>query len=111
MTGVQTCALPIYDLDEDLIFKVNYLGGDMPTFALNFSRPGGQIVAQYYNFLRLGKEGYRKIQQACYDTAKYLAKAIEQMGIFELIHDGEGGIPAVSWKLKEDTDVGFTLYD
>jgi glutamate decarboxylase len=57
------------DLPDDLIFKVNYLGGNMATFALNFSRPGGQIVAQYYNFLRLGKEGYRKIHQACYRTA------------------------------------------
>ena len=52
------------DLPEKLIFNVNYLGGNMPTFALNFSRPGGQIVAQYYNFLRLGKEGYRKVHQA-----------------------------------------------
>jgi len=42
------------DLPEELIFNVNYLGGNMPTFALNFSRPGGQIVAQYYNLLRLG---------------------------------------------------------
>ena len=56
------------DLDSDLVFNVNYLGGNMPTFALNFSRPGGQIVCQYYNFIRLGREGYRKIQQACADT-------------------------------------------
>ena len=47
-------------LPEDLIFRVNYLGGDMPTFALNFSRPGSQVAAQYYNFLRLGFEGYRR---------------------------------------------------
>ena len=47
-------------LPEDLIFWVNYLGDNMPTFALNFSRPGAQVVAQYYNFLRLGFEGYRK---------------------------------------------------
>ena len=39
---------------------VNYLGDDMPTFALNFSRPGAQVVAQYYNFLRLGFDGYRR---------------------------------------------------
>ncbi|MCZ8485569.1 pyridoxal-dependent decarboxylase [Vibrio lentus] len=51
----------------------NYLGGDMPTFALNFSRPGGQIVAQYYNFLRLGKEGYKRIHDACYHSAQYLS--------------------------------------
>ncbi len=50
------------DLPEELIFEVNYLGGNMPTFALNFSRPGGEIICQYYNFLRLGKEGYREIQ-------------------------------------------------
>jgi len=52
------------DLPEDLVFKVNYLGGELPTFALNFSRPGGEIIAQYYNFLRLGREGYSKIQKA-----------------------------------------------
>ena len=49
-------------LPEDLIFWVNYLGDNMPTFALNFSRPGAQVVAQYYNYLRLGFDGYRAIQ-------------------------------------------------
>jgi len=49
-------------LPEELIFWVNYLGDNMPTFALNFSRPGAQVVAQYYNFLRLGFDGYRKVQ-------------------------------------------------
>lgn len=99
------------DLPKDLIFWVNYLGGNMPTFALNFSRPGGQIVAQYYNFLRLGKEGYRKIHQACYDTAQYLADEIGKMGPFDIIYDGRGGIPALAWKLKEGVDHGFTLFD
>ncbi len=60
-------------LPEDLVFKVNYLGGQMPTFALNFSRSGSNVVAQYYNFLRLGFEGYRQVQQACQDVATYLA--------------------------------------
>ncbi|MFN2123756.1 MAG: glutamate decarboxylase [Candidatus Promineifilaceae bacterium] len=99
------------DLPEDLIFWVNYLGGNMPTFALNFSRPGGQIVAQYYNFLRLGKEGYRKVHMACYETAQYLADEIAKMGPFDLIYDGRGGIPALAWKLKEGVDHGFTLFD
>jgi glutamate decarboxylase len=99
------------DLPEDLIFWVNYLGGNMPTFALNFSRPGGQIVAQYYNFLRLGKEGYRKVHMACYETAQYLADEIAKMGPFELVYDGRGGIPALAWKLKEGVDHGFTLFD
>ena len=98
-------------LPEDLIFYVNYLGGNMPTFALNFSRPAGQIIAQYYNFLRLGREGYRKIQQSCYDTAAWLGKQINGIGPFETIYDGQGGIPALCWKLKEGSDSEFTLYD
>lgn len=99
------------ELPDDLIFWVNYLGGNMPTFALNFSRPGGQIVAQYYNFLRLGREGYRKIHQACYDTGQYLADEIAKMEDFEILYDGRGGIPGLCWKLKEGVDHGFTLFD
>ncbi len=49
-------------LPGDLVFNVNYLGGNMPTFALNFSRPGAQVVAQYFNLLRLGWDGYRRVQ-------------------------------------------------
>ena len=102
------------DLPEDLIFMVNYLGGNMPTFALSFSRPGGQIIGQYYNFLRLGREGYRKIHMACYETAKFIGDEIEKMGPFRVIYaaDTHKGIPAVSWSLKEDFDThGYTLYD
>jgi glutamate decarboxylase len=102
------------DLPEDLVFNVNYLGGNMPTFALNFSRPGGQIVAQYYNFLRLGKEGYRKVHGACYETAQFLAEGIAELGPFEIIFGGDpkAGIPALAWKVKEGFDTrGYTLYD
>lgn len=102
------------DLPKELIFNVNYLGGDMPTFALNFSRPGGQIIAQYYNFLRLGREGYAKIHNACYATAQYMAEEIGKMGPFEILFDGDSqkGIPALAWKLKEDQAIGgYTLYD
>src|SRR6476659_9423627 len=60
-------------LPDDLVFRVNYLGGEMPTFALNFSRPGAQVAAQYYNFIRLGFDGYRLVQQTCRDTAQWLA--------------------------------------
>ena len=99
------------DLPDELVFHVNYLGGDMPTFALNFSRPAGQIVSQYYNFLRLGFEGYRKIQNACYHTAQHLAAEIGKMGPFRIIHDGHGGIPAVCWTLRDGADQNFSLYD
>ena len=96
------------ELPEDLIFYVNYLGGEMPTFALNFSRPGNQIVAQYYNFLRLGKEGYSQIQKSCRDVAMYLSGKIAKLGPFELISDGSD-IPVFAWKLKKETN--FSLYD
>src|ERR1700759_1295894 len=76
------------DLPEDLVFKVNYLGGEMPTFALNFSRPGAQVAAQYYNFIRLGWEGYRNVQQTCQDIALFLSGEIARLGPFELLTDG-----------------------
>jgi glutamate decarboxylase len=101
------------DLPEDLIFWVNYLGGNTPTFALNFSRPGGQIVSQYYLFLHLGKEGYRRIHHNCYDTAQYLSREIQKIGPFEMFFDGNSkkGIPAVSWTIKEGVEPGYNLFE
>jgi glutamate decarboxylase len=102
------------DLPKELVFDVNYLGGDMPTFALNFSRPGGQVIAQYYNFVRLGREGYAKIHNACYATAQYLSREIAALGPFEILFDGDRqtGIPALCWKLKDRAGLGgYTLYD
>ncbi len=99
------------DLPEDLVFFVNYLGGNMPTFALNFSRPGGEIIAQYYNFIRLGRTGYREIHQACQDVAVYLSEEIGKIGPFEIIYDGRDGILALCWKLKEGKEFNFNLYD
>jgi len=103
----------IKDLPEELVFWVNYLGGNMRDIGLNFSRPGGQVICQYYNFLRLGREGYRRIHKACYETAQYLSAEIAKLGPFEMMYNGEeeGGIPALCWKLKEGVDPGFSLYD
>ncbi|MET8285977.1 glutamate decarboxylase [Streptomyces sp. NPDC048448] len=77
------------ELPEELVFRVNYLGGDMPTFALNFSRPGAQVAAQYYTFLRLGREGYRAVQQTTRDLARGLAERIEALEDFRLITRGD----------------------
>ena len=96
------------DLPDELIFSVNYLGGQMPTFALNFSRPGNQVVAQYYNFLRLGREGYTRIHKSCQDTALYLSGEIAQLNPFRLISDGSA-IPVFAFALKEVTN--FTVFD
>ena len=101
------------DLPEDLVFNVNYLGGNMPTFALNFSRPGGQVVAQYYNFLRLGRGGYRRVHDACYETAQWFAGELRKIGPFEIVYGGDPahGIPCVSWRLRPGERVPFCLYD
>jgi glutamate decarboxylase len=96
------------DLPQDLIFYVNYLGGKMPTFALSFSRPGNQVIAQYYNFLRLGKAGYRKVQLVSQDVAMHLAKEIANLGPFELLSDGSD-IPVFCWKLKKLEN--YTVFD
>ncbi len=100
------------ELPEELIFHCDYLGGDLPNFALNFSRPGNQVIAQYYNFLRLGMDGYRDIQETCRDVALYLSGKIAKMGPFELISKGDT-IPVFAWKLKDDiaTTGNFTLFD
>ena len=97
------------DLPEDLVFHVNYLGGDMPTFALNFSRPGAQVIAQYYNLIRLGREGYREVQQACRDTALYLSSRIGALGPYELLSDGSQ-LPVFFFRLRPDVS-NYTVFD
>jgi glutamate decarboxylase len=101
------------DLPEELVFNVNYLGGDHPTFNLNFSRAGGPIIAQYYDFVRLGRAGYRRVQETCYATAAYLADTIGSSGHFELLFDGAParGICAVSWCRAPAHGAAFDLYD
>ncbi|MFE7135351.1 glutamate decarboxylase [Streptomyces sp. NPDC057638] len=77
------------ELPEELVFRVNYLGGDMPTFALNFSRPGAQVVAQYYTFLRLGREGFRAVQQTARDVALGLSARFAELEEFRLLTRGD----------------------
>jgi glutamate decarboxylase len=72
-----------------LIFWVNYMGDQMPTFALNFSRPGRQVVAVYYMALRLGYEGYRRVQGYSREVATRLAGRIAELGPFELLTRGD----------------------
>jgi glutamate decarboxylase len=96
------------DLHPDLIFNVDYLGGSMPTLAINFSRPASQIVAQYYNLIRLGRAGYRAIHQACQDVAIDLAEQIEALGPFEILSYGHD-LPVIAWRQKEPAN--WSLYD
>jgi len=77
------------DLPEELVFHINYLGGDMPNYSLNFSRPSNSVILQYYNFLRLGREGYARIAQATVANAQALTDGLLETGAFEALHDRE----------------------
>ena len=96
-------------LPDDLVFNVDYLGGQLPTFALNFSRGGAQVAAQYYSLIRLGHEGYRRVQQESRDTAMWLAQEIAALGPFRLISDG-GDLPVFAFALRDDAG-DFSVYD
>jgi glutamate decarboxylase len=96
-------------LPEDLIFWVNYLGDNMPTLALNFSRPGAQVVAQYYNFLRLGFDGYRRVQGYARAVATRLASQIGELGPFELLTRGDE-LPVFAFTLADGID-NYTVFD
>ena len=93
-------------LPEELVFRVNYLGGDMPTFALNFSRPGAQVVAQYYTFLRLGREGYRAVQQTTREVALGIAERVADLGDFRLLTRGDQ-LPVFAFTTRPEV----TAYD
>ncbi|MBQ0848217.1 MULTISPECIES: glutamate decarboxylase [Streptomyces] len=97
------------ELPEELVFRVNYLGGDMPTFALNFSRPGAQVVAQYYTFLRLGREGYRAVQQTTRDVAMGLAERIGALDEFRLLTRGDQ-LPVFAFTTAPDV-TAFDVFD
>ncbi len=96
-------------LPDDLVFHVSYLGGDMPTLGLNFSRPGAQVLLQYYMFLRLGWEGFRRVQAAARDVATFVSGQVGRMPAFELWNDGSD-IPVFAWRLREGHTENWTLY-
>ena len=81
----------------------------MPTFALNFSRPGAQVAAQYYNFVRLGRDGYRRVHQTCQDIALHLSGEIAKMGPFQLLTEGRD-LPVFAFKLRDDI-TGYSVFD
>jgi glutamate decarboxylase len=96
-------------LPQDLVFDVNYLGGHMPTFALNFSRPGSEVVAQYYMFTTLGREGYRRVMQGAQDVATHLSSGIAAMGPYQLITEGRD-LPVFAFALSPDVK-NYTVFD
>ena len=96
-------------LPRELVFEVNYLGGKMPTFALNFSRPGSEVLAQYFMFLALGREGYDDVQRASNRVARHIAAGIASIGPYKLITDGSE-LPVLAFTLGEDV-TNYTVFD
>ena len=96
-------------LPRDLVFDVNYLGGHMPTFALNFSRPGSEVVAQYYMFTTLGREGYRRVMQAAQDVTTHISGEVAKMGHYRLISEGRE-LPVFAFALAPEVE-NYTVFD
>ncbi|KZO97148.1 glutamate decarboxylase [Calocera viscosa TUFC12733] len=91
-------------LPREILFTVNYLGSPQVSFTLNFSKSAVQVIGQYYQFLRLGKAGYRAIMTNLQKTADYLAEQVVRIAdgnMFELMCAMEGqGLPLVAWRIK-----------
>ena len=96
-------------LPRDLVFDVNYLGGHMPTFALNFSRPGSEVVAQYYMFTTLGREGYRRIMEGAQNVATHISGEIAKLGPYQLISEGRE-LPVFAFALNPGVE-NYTVFD
>jgi glutamate decarboxylase len=96
-------------LPQDLVFNVNYLGGNMPTFALNFSRPGSEVIAQYFMFASLGHRGYHRIMQGAQDVARYISGEIAQMGPYHLLSDGSD-LPVFAFALDPSVK-NYTVFE
>ncbi|KAL9265847.1 Glutamate decarboxylase 1-like protein [Drosera capensis] len=90
------------DLPDELIFHINYLGADQPTFTLNFSKGSSQIIAQYYQLIRLGFEGYKSIMENCRDNAEILKEGLEKTGRFNIVSK-DVGVPLVAFSLKNNS--------
>jgi glutamate decarboxylase len=102
------------DLAEDLVFYENYLGKKDATFTLNFSTGAAMVLAQYYNLVRFGREGYGHIMNAMQTNARALAGKLEAMGHFELIGADAEQLPLVAFKLAgehpyDEFDVSWQL--
>ena len=96
-------------LPRDLVFDVNYLGGHMPTFSLNFSRPGSEVIAQYYMFMTLGRAGYSKAMHTMQEMALHLSAGIAEIGPYRLISDGSD-LPVFAFALKPEVK-NYTVFD
>ncbi|CAG7845007.1 Glutamate decarboxylase [Pseudoclavibacter triregionum] len=94
---------------EEMIFHVAYLGGDLPNLGLNFTRPGAQVLFQYYMLLRLGRRGFEELQTATRGTAQWIADRIGEMPEYRLVQE-RVDLPVIAWAM-DDPDAEWTLSD
>lgn len=97
------------DLPEELIFEVDYLGGSHANFGLNFSRGASQIIGQYYNFLRFGKQGFSAVIVALSENAKWLANEIRGLGVFKMYGEGTD-LPVVCFGVDPSSSLDFDAF-
>ncbi|XAR48004.1 Glutamate decarboxylase [Bertholletia excelsa] len=90
------------DLPSELIFHINYLGADQPIFTLNFSKGSSQVIAQYYQLVRLGWEGYRNVMENCRENTLVLKQGLEKTGHFNIVSK-DNGVPMVAFSLKDSS--------
>ena len=81
----------------------------MPTFALNFSRPGSEVIAQYFMFTSLGREGYRRVMQNAQDVATRISAGIAEMGPYRLLTRGDE-LPVFAFTLNDDVK-NYSVFD
>jgi glutamate decarboxylase len=96
-------------LPRELVFNVNYLGGNMPTFALNFSRPGSEVVVQYFMLSAIGRQGYTSVMRNAQEVALHLSKNIGEMGPYRLITEGRD-LPVFAFSLADEVR-NYTVFD
>ena len=97
-------------LPEELRFNVNYLGGNMPTIGLNFSRPGAQVIGQYFNFLHLGRQGFKHRMATLELIACHLADGIKKLKPLTLLSHPRGQLPVFIVSL-DSTVSNWTVFD
>lgn len=91
-------------LPQELVFNINYLGADQSSFTLNFSKGASQVIGQYYQLIRLGKQGYKAIMSNLTRTADYLSDSLEAHGYIIMSKKSGEGLPLVAFRLPPNED-------
>jgi glutamate decarboxylase len=96
-------------LPKELVFNVNYLGGNMPTFALNFSRPGSEVISQYFMFMSLGRAGYTAMMENLQKLALHISNGVAKVGPYRLISEGRD-LPVFAFALAPEVK-NYSVFD